>query len=117
MTYLQAADGYFSYNVTIVVEVKHSRVIEFPAVTICNNNPIKKPYAKFLLGDLIEDYIERLSTKNHSHLNPSPDFSTEKTSFPVNSIDECQSSKNICCNDNNYDYNNSESEPNDSDAI
>ena len=37
---------YFSYKVNVTVEVKHEYSIEFPAVTVCNMNPLKRSAVK-----------------------------------------------------------------------
>ena len=34
--------NYISYDVNVKVSLKHARHITFPAVTVCNNNPVKK---------------------------------------------------------------------------
>ena len=33
---------FFDYKVTVLVELRYQRELDFPAVTVCNMNPIKK---------------------------------------------------------------------------
>ena len=35
-------DAYFSYNVDVNIRLKHETELIFPAITICNMNPIRK---------------------------------------------------------------------------
>ena len=34
--------AFFDYKVTVLVELRYQRELDFPAVTVCNMNPIKK---------------------------------------------------------------------------
>ena len=45
---------YFSYDVTVHVTINHASELEFPAVTICNNNPLRNSLwqdSNFILGE------------------------------------------------------------------
>ncbi|OAF69755.1 Amiloride-sensitive sodium channel subunit gamma [Intoshia linei] len=45
-TYL-LVDKYLQYNVNVLVKLRYERNLLYPAVTVCNNNPIRKSYVEY----------------------------------------------------------------------
>ena len=39
---------YFQYNVSVALSIQHNSQVEFPAVTVCNNSPLRKSALKDL---------------------------------------------------------------------
>ena len=63
---------YLAYNVSVSVSLKHSKSVDFPAVTLCNNNPTKRSVMKSTehMSKLVDKYKKDME-KNCNITTPS----------------------------------------------
>ena len=54
---------YFQYNVSVALSIQHNSQVEFPAVTVCNNSPLRKSALKDLAN--VQESVSYGATTEH----------------------------------------------------
>ncbi|ESO09384.1 hypothetical protein HELRODRAFT_168365 [Helobdella robusta] len=78
-------DKFMKYSVSVAVELNHAKSMEFPAVTICNNNPMK--LSSFRANSKLQEILISYKLKNSNSTctmtetsTPAPLTTTRETS-------------------------------------